>query len=266
MPDSSGPAGPDPSHYPDVAAAGDLRAALQHEFDVAGVALRALHVSSPGRLRIGAEVRAADRRADVLLAPNRRIFLVSFWMRDVRMALGKAGELDDAAAAVATFLSGAGVRQLRAAWPFVRYGGFAEAFERGEAEEFELRRESEDAIAYRWRQYLDLTPASHTFELHDFFVAAAVEPRLRALFPFTSHCHLGFRRSASDPASRALAWVRPFGAGQYLIAGPDLRQLYPADVRRTMWEGESIPEALGPAGVQDSVALVLTVLDREHHT
>ncbi|GAA2327360.1 hypothetical protein [Dactylosporangium salmoneum] len=35
MSDPSGPAGPDRLHYPDVAAAGNLRAALQNEFDAA---------------------------------------------------------------------------------------------------------------------------------------------------------------------------------------------------------------------------------------
>ncbi len=59
------------------------------------------------------------------------------------------------------------------------FGGFAEAFECGEPE----------AIAYRWRQYLQLPSARarHMLELRDFLAAASGEPRLRALLPFTSH-------------------------------------------------------------------------------
>ena len=256
MSDPSGPAGPDPLYYPDVAVAGDLRTALQNTFDAAGVPLRALHVSSPGWLRVGAEARAGDRHVDVVMAKDGRVFLLRFWMRGMRMASGSTDDLDDTAAAISMFLSGVGVRQLGVSWPFVSFGGFAEAFAHGEHE----------AITYRWRQYLDSPPARarYMLDLRDFLTAALGEPRLRALFPFTSHQDLGFRRSVCDMPSPALAWVRPFGEGQYLIAGADRRQLYTAGpVRRTIWGGEPVPGALGPAGAQDSVALVLVGLDRE---
>lgn len=253
MPDRGDPAGPDLVHYPDVAAAGDLRAALQNTFETAGVPLRALHVSSPGWRRAGAEVRAGDRHVDVVLALNERVFTLQFWMRGVLMARGSTHDLTDAAGAIAMFLSGTGVRQFGASWPFASVSGFAEAFERGEP----------DAIDYRWGQYLDGPPARHMLGLRDFLAAAAGEPRLRALFPFTSHQDLGFRRAVRETQSRALAWVRPFGDGQYLIADADRRQLYTAGpVRKTIWDGEPVPGALGPAGAQDSVALVLIALDR----
>jgi hypothetical protein len=243
-------------HYPDVAAAGDLRTALQAELDASGRPLRALHVSSPGWRRVGAEVRAGDRHADVLLARDERQFLLNCWMRGVHMADGRTDDLGDVAAAIAVFLSGVGVRALVAAWPFVRTWGFAEAFERGEP----------DAITYRWRQYLELPPARarHLVDLHEFLTAAACQPRLRALFPFTSHQDLGLRRSVLPLETLALAWVRPFVAGQYLIADADRRQLYsPGPVRRTLWGEEPVPGALGPANAHESVALMLTVLDRQ---
>ena len=79
------PAG-DSVHYPDVAAAGDLRAALQGAFDAAGLPLCALHVPEPGWLRVAAEVRADDRHANVIMAMNERLFLLSCWMRGIQMA------------------------------------------------------------------------------------------------------------------------------------------------------------------------------------
>ncbi len=96
----NGLAGPEFLHYPDVAAAGDLRRALQDRFDVGDVPLRALHVPSPGWLRVGAEVRVADRHAIVVMARDVRCFLLQLWMRDVHMAKGDSADLDDIAAAI----------------------------------------------------------------------------------------------------------------------------------------------------------------------
>lgn len=73
----------------DVAAAGDLRTALQAAFDAAGVPLRAKHAASPGWLRVGAVVSAEDRHANVLVATDERLFSLDCWMRGVRMAAGR---------------------------------------------------------------------------------------------------------------------------------------------------------------------------------
>jgi hypothetical protein len=259
MADQRGKARPDPRSSPDIAGAGDLRTALQHEFDATGMPLRARHVSPPGWRHIAAEVCADDRHVDVHIAGDERVFLMSFWMRGVQMATGTTDSLAAVAAATATFLAGTRVRQLAAAAPFVSFGGFAEALERGEPE----------AITYRWQRYLDidLARARHVRDLHDFIVAAAAEPRLRALFPFTSHQDLGLRRSVHDPQSRTLAWVRPFGPDRYLVAGPDRRQLYsPGPVHTTLSGEAPVPGALGPADAQASVTLVRTALDRHHET
>jgi Family of unknown function (DUF6193) len=245
-----------PAHYPDVAAVGDLRTALQAAFGAADLPHCALHVPSPGWLRVAAKVRADDRHANVLMATNERLFLLDFWMRGVRMATGKTNDLHATAAAISTFLSGVGVRQFAAACAFVKSSAFAEAFERGEAE----------AIAHRWQQYRETPPARarHMQKLHEFLTNAAHEPQMRALFPFTSHQDLGLRRSVTGTNEQALAWVRPFGPGRSLIAGPDRRQLYsPGPLRTDLWGEDPVPGALGPADAKHSVALVLTVI--EHH-
>jgi hypothetical protein len=243
------------SHYPDVATAGDLRSALQNEFDSTGMPLRAQHVESPGWVLTDAVVRADDRHVNIHMTSGDRAFGLDFWTPGFRMAHGRTADLRDAAAAISMFLDGARLRQLGAAWPFVSFGPFAEAFERGEAE----------AIAFRWQQLLDPPPqARHPRGLHDFLVAASGEPRLRVLYVFTSHYDLGFRRSVPDGQSRALAWVRPLGESRYLIAGPDRRQLYGAGpMGRTGRDTDPVAGALGPAPAQESVALVLTAMDRD---
>ncbi|MEV6638043.1 DUF6193 family natural product biosynthesis protein [Actinoplanes sp. NPDC051470] len=242
---------PDPYLYPEVAAAGDLATLLQTEFDAAHAPLRAQRPASPGWARVSAETHAADRSASVVMAMHERAFLLQFWMRGVQMAQGSATGIADAAAATWMFLSGAPVRRLASVWPFVTFSGFAEAFERGESA----------AIAYRWQEYLDIssTRSLHLLDLHAFLTAAAAEPRLRALFPFTSHIDLGFRRSIGDPRDSALAWVRPHGEGRYLVTGPDRDRLgKPGPIRRP--DLGPVSGALGPADPVATVALVLMAM------
>jgi hypothetical protein len=246
------PEGPDPVLYPDVVAAGDLRAALQTAFDTAGVALSAEHPGSPGWVHVGATVTVGDRFALVVCAEHVRAFTLECYRRGVVMARGSTDDLTDTATAIATFCSGAGVRDLVAACPHLESGGFAEAFERGEPE----------AIEYTWRRYCEPPPsrARWLVDLHDFLVAAAEEPRLRVLFPFTSHEFLGLRLSPRhDVRSRTVAWVRPFGDGRYLVSSDDdNRALQLADLKR--WTGEPVPGVLGPAPAREAVALVLAVM------
>ena len=231
------PDGPDPYLYPDVASAGDLAWFLQPRLTAAGSLLRAQPPPAPGYARTGAEVRAGDRHASVRLGLHERVFLLDLWMRGVLMAQGQTTDPDAVAGAIALFLAGAKIRQVGAARPFIRFGSFAEAFERGEPA----------AIAHRWRQYLDLssTRAPYLLNLYAFLVAASDSPRLRALFPFTSHVDLGLRESVVGGG--ALAWVRPSGDGLYLVATN----------RRDLDK----PTALAPADAPRSVGLVLAALN-----
>ncbi|MBO3743188.1 DUF6193 family natural product biosynthesis protein [Actinoplanes flavus] len=231
-------AAPDPLHYPDIVAAGDLRTALQARFEESGVPLRAEVPSSPGWIRVGARVETGDRQVTVLMAVDDRAFLLDFWMRGVAMARGRTADLGEVAAGIGTFLSGAAVAVLGATHGFVTYGEFAEAFERGEPE----------AIALTWRRFLakDGTAPPHRRGLDGFLRAAAEEPRLRALYPFTSHWDFGLRPGVADAASRAVAWVRPVG-DRYLVAGRDRGDL---------------DRIADPVGAHDAVALVLAALDR----
>jgi hypothetical protein len=246
----------DYSRYPDVTAAGDLRSALQDQFDSAGLSLHAQQVESPGWVLTHAVVRAVDRHVYVRMISGDRAFGLDFGTPGFQMAHGVTADLRDGAAAVSAFLNGARLRQLSAAWPFVSFGPFAEAFECGEAE----------AIAFRWQRLLDPPPARarHLHGLYEFLVAASGEPRLRALYPFTSHDDLGFRRSVRGGQSRVLAWVRPLGEGRYLVAGPNHRRLYAAGpTDTTAWDTVPVAGVLGPAPAQESVALVLTAMDRD---
>lgn len=137
------------------------------------------------------------------------------------MANGTTADLPAVAATMHAWQSGIRVRQLISAWPFLRTGGFAEAYERSEAE----------AIDYRWRQYNDTrSGAPHLIPLHPFISHAFREPRLRALLPYTSHSTLRFSRSVSRPPdSSRLPTVHPLPDGRYRVTTAGGRELDAAD-------------------------------------
>jgi hypothetical protein len=129
--------------------------------------------------------------------------------------------------------SGIRVAQLVSSWPFLSTNGFAEAFERSDAE----------AIDYKWRRYHDdNSDAFQLTRLRHFIAMAFNEPRLRALLPYTSHEVLTFSRTVGYPYSQDCPQVHPVDNNRYLIKTADGREL-------------------GTADAAGSVALVLAALD-----
>jgi len=220
MADQRGLSQPDPELYPDIVQAGDLRSALQAEFDTAGLGVLAGHVSAPGWRYVAAEVRNAERDAEVLMGSQERVFCLQFWTRGVRMANGTTRELPAVAGAMHGWQSGMPVRQLVSAWPFLETNGFAEAFERGDAE----------AVDYRWRRcHENSPPAPQLARLQTFIAVAFREPRLRALLPYTSHGTLHFSRTASYPYSSDCPSVQPLDDGRFVVTAADGGELGTAD-------------------------------------
>lgn len=201
--------------YPDVAPAGDLRSALQARCDAP-----VHHVPSPGWRHVGAEVRNGERKADVVMGNTERVFTVQFWLRGVRMASGATDDLSAVAGALDGWHDGLRVGPLVEAWPFVSTHGFAEAFERGDAE----------AIEHRWQSiYRNTSNASQLTRVHPFITLAFQQPRLRELLPYTSHWNLHFSRTVTYPYSPEFPTVVPLDDGRYRVVGADRRELGTAD-------------------------------------
>ena len=80
--------------------------------------------------------------------------------------------------------SGAPLRNLRDACPFIQYGPLAEAHERG------------DAVEAMWTIYRH-SSASHVD--HELIEAAYAQPQLRTLFPLHGHTSLNFSRCTGFP-------------------------------------------------------------------
>lgn len=218
------------SLYPDIAHASSLRLAVQFEFDRAGYGLDVLLPSAPGWRDVGAVVRNDDRSVNVDMGSQKRVFIMQFWAQGLQLASGKTSELAAVAEPIHIWLSGARVRDLNAACPFVNFSPWSEACERGEG------------IEYTWQQYLaNEGQAPQLTALHSFLAAAMSQPRLRALCPFTSMGTLGFRPTVHYTHSVG-PWVRPLGDDRYLVRGPGRHEV-------------------GVGDAAHSVELALTVLD-----
>jgi hypothetical protein len=169
-----GPARPDAVLYPDIAAAGSLQRALQVELDQAGHQLTVLTGTPPGWRYVGARVEDDSRITSIGMGTQERAFVMEFWYVGVCMAHGTTEDVSGVAGATHVWQSGARVRELNEAWPFVRFDALAEAHERGEA------------AGYTWRRYLENShQAPQLSRLHSFIALAIEDPRLRALLPYT---------------------------------------------------------------------------------
>ncbi|MFB7911929.1 DUF6193 family natural product biosynthesis protein [Kitasatospora sp. NPDC056076] len=219
-PEHTDPLGAYAALYPEVAAAGSVRDALQAAADRAGLELAVELTSSPGWRYVAAKAETetetgaeADGRSATVIIPRgeERVFLVDCWLGGIHMATGGALELADVAAVFHAWVRGSGVRELTARWPFLRTWDLAEAHERGEAE----------AVAARWRM-MQRGPLPHRdAELLNLIRAAHAEPRLRALSPGQSMWWFTLSRRAAHPGVGEFPRTRSLGRGRFELTFPD---------------------------------------------
>ena len=202
---TAGPARPDPTLYPDLAHAGSLQAAVQDDLSRSGHHLNALVEPAPGWPYVGARIENDHRHTSILIGIQERVFLIEFWAQGVMMAQGSTVDLHEATEAAYGWHTGSSLRELRAAWPFVNFGTLAEAHERG------------DAPQVKW-QILHDSP--HLPELHPLVDAAMAQPRLRALFPYTSLATLHLSRCTGYPYTTDLPYVQPLSDGRFQVVEP----------------------------------------------
>lgn len=196
---------PDPELYPDLVAAGSLAAALaqcaaDNRLDIGEI--RTSHGSS----LIAAGVGSRNPRLDgfgVNLGAVERVFIVAAWGEGVNLTNGSTGDLTALTVAAAAWHAGVSLGELHDAAPFLEISALALAHERS----------PEDAVAEKWRRYLD---SGQRLDL-EMIRAAHAEPRLRMLFPSTSHGSLHFSRCTGWPFSRDVSAIYPLGNGRYTV-------------------------------------------------
>lgn len=225
----------DSNLYPDLAAAGSLAAAL--ELVAANLGVDVVTVPGDWGPDVSAGIAAAvpERRPlSVHIGAESRWFGVSGRSRGVELITGATSDLRDVVRAGMAWGEGRGLRELRSLLPFLHFTELAEAHERGPAA----------AVEVKWRLMRQEAADAPDFPQFGLLVEEAhAEPRLRQLYPFSSHWTLGFNARTGVPCLPEVAIVPSYEGSPHRV------QRFP--------HGGVIAEA---ATVQEAVALAVAHL------
>lgn len=201
------------SLYPDLIEQGGLVNALQATLLKIGSSLCVSGLDPSLQFVVYARVGLRGRFSQIYLGAKIRMFSFDFWNRGVCLAHGATPDIQDMAAAIDRWVvSGCSTGELARDFCFVQAEAYAATYERGE--EVELR----------WQNYLKSLGECFP-ELTAFVTAAAAEPKLRQLFPFTSLNRFCFSRCTGYPFTRDTPHVVPLGDEQYEVVGPSGKSL-----------------------------------------
>jgi hypothetical protein len=194
--------------YPDVAAAASASRAWQPEFD----GLEVTPTDGVVGAHRGATVRHGDLQADVMLGWAERSFRLNLRSGRSVVMQGFAPDLAAAARPARRWLAGARAPAIAAAFPFLGSVALAEAEERG------------DRRAAKWLWLRENHCDGPVGQRLSAFVALAFhEPRLRALYPYTSHYVLCFSQTTEWPYTRGLPKVEPVTPSRFVVHAPGRR-------------------------------------------
>ena len=199
------------SLYPDAAGVG-LGVPLQAELDRIGSQLRLGSELMP----FACDVSRGNRSAQVMAAAKKRAFGVDLWAEGVQYLKGWTAELREVAIVFDAWLSdeSSSGEEMEQRFEFLALEQFARIYERGEATE------------HMWRRLIE--HGAPEPRLHPLILAAAEEPKLRQLWPFTSMGTLCFSRwvgdssgdlPAADPCDSGFRVYAPSEFGQGRVIG-----------------------------------------------
>jgi hypothetical protein len=208
--------------YPDLVGRG-LSAALQVELDAIGADLTASWEIEP--LAWWSGVERGSRMAQVAATAEERGFTFSLWGGGVERIYGYTNDLHQVAATIADWL---GDEQLNgtaisARHPFLEQSPLDAADERGEA------------VEYLWQRLLDAPPFDGMVPLVE---AAAEEPRLRRLPPWTSFDRLSFSRGIGMEGSEEFPYAAPRD-GCFRVWRPSVDEYLPEREEDLLGEGDA---------------------------
>ncbi|MEU3227038.1 DUF6193 family natural product biosynthesis protein [Streptomyces sp. NPDC006976] len=195
--------------YPDVISAGGLAAALE---ECAAIPHTPITVTQkPGRNPESVTIAStAPGRLPLEVFPRieSRAFQIIGRSGGVDIVTGVTKDLREVVAVGAAWGVGTDVPRMREAYPFLQFDSVAEAHERG----------PEAAVAAQWEMLRDKAAAIPGFpEFAAVLEAAYAEPRLRSLFPFTSHWTVAFSSCTGGPYRCEVAIAPQYGDGPYLV-------------------------------------------------
>lgn len=191
----------------------------------------------------GHGLRVGDRAAQTSRAAFERLFMFDLWSKGVSYATGKTADPRAMADAIGAFVIGrATVDEMERRFPFIELRSDARAHEAGRL------------VDECWRRRLERNDDVAQL-LGPLLRSCANRPRLRALFPFTSHETLLFSRTTGYPYDAMLTCARPvfdprvpsggsyverFLPGRYEVFIRDAQPTQPSELpERTLGRGDA---------------------------
>ncbi|MGW3324258.1 DUF6193 family natural product biosynthesis protein [Streptomyces virginiae] len=195
--------------YPDVAAHGSLAAALRAEAAAQGMSLP-LAVTSSDPLRHATVTGVVPHRHSSYVAAWRHERKWGFWgsSNDRLMICGSTQDIRELPQVIRGWAEGAGLDEIRQAATFDLLTGRFEVPDKNPADVItsEWQWLLKDADRTDWPQYQALIESAHA------------EPKLRRLYPYSSHWALGFAEKPDSPYTPSFVSIgSPHGAGHYTI-------------------------------------------------
>ncbi|MEV7170438.1 DUF6193 family natural product biosynthesis protein [Streptomyces sp. NPDC093224] len=236
--------GPQPDPYPDLDALGGLLSALELTAADLGVEIAVVPGDWGPAMSAGIVAAHPGRKPlSVKVRPTRRWFDVAGWSEGVELVTGVTPDLHAVVRAGVAWGAGKRLAELTALFPFLQFGELAAAHERGPAA----------VVDVQWR--LMREQAANATEFREFGLlveAAHAEPRLRQLYPFSSHWTLGFAAHTGTPCPLVVAISPAYDDRPYRV-----REYPQGDC---LAEAATAPEAVAlavarlPAGLGAAVA------------
>lgn len=211
---------PDPAVlYPDVAAHGSLAAALRSEAAAQGMSLP-LAVTSSDPLRHATITSVVRHRHSSYVAAWHHERNWTFWgsSNNRLMICGSTKDIRELPQVIRGWAEGAGLDEIRRTATFDLLTGRFEVPDNNPA----------DVIASEWQWLLKDADRADWPQYQALIESAHAEPKLRRLYPYTSHWALGFTEKPDVPYSTPsfVSIGSPWGTGDYTLRewwnGPDL--------------------------------------------
>ncbi len=193
-----------PELYPDLIEQGGLAHALQAALRKIGSSLSVSGPEKSAGFIVYARVESGCRFSQIYIDTETRMFSFDLWNRGVCLANGATPDIVEVARSIDKWIaSGCSTGELTSAFRFVQVHPSAATYERGEE------------VEMRWQAYL--ASADERPEMKAFISAAAAEPKLRQLFPFTSLVSFCFSRCTGYPFTRDIPHVVPLGRDEFEV-------------------------------------------------
>lgn len=220
--------------YADIIDAGGLVAAVQVSLARYGSPLQVTGIPA-SRFPTYARIQLHNRFSQIYIAANERLFLFDIWRDGVMYGNGCTAHIDEMIVAIIQWVGNnqtvAEIGQLGC----IDLVDTAHIYDEG------------NEVEFQWQAYLSNTDP-YRRSLMPFLILAARQPKLRALFPFTSLTTLCFSRCTGYPFTADCPYVTPDGNGNFVVGKQGSRDLGIGDADLALsLVLDNLPAGCGPA-------------------